>query len=334
MEISEKRFEYLDCLRTFATVLVIIIHCIYEYLWDFSNKGDLLWNFLVFINELLRVGVPIFFMISGYLLLQNDITDIKGFYKKRFLKIAIPFLVYDVFYFIFNSVIYKTDFSPVRFLRELCDKGSAYHLWFVYSILFIYLLMPFLRMIVSKCNKKTLFLFLLLATFQSTIRPFLNISLDGFLHFYITDDGLMGYIGYVLLGYLMGNFEFSKKEQRLIYALGIISFIVFPIWNIKSTQTMGDFFFNGGYTINHYIEASAVFLFFKNNVNKKSKFVSNLSKISFSAYLIHIAILTIIQNMEFALPVEISLFINVILVTLLSFLWGFAENRIISLRKR
>ncbi len=326
MKENEKRFEYLDYIRVFATVMVIIIHCIYEYLGDFSNKGSILWTSLVFVNELLRTGVPLFFMMSGYLLLQKDITDIKAFYKKRFVKIAIPFLVYDIFYFILNSIIYKTDFSVMRFLRELADRGSAYHLWFVYSILFIYLLMPFLRMIVSKCTVKTLFLFLVLCGFQTTVRPILNIIFNGKLHFYLTDDGIMGYVGYVILGYLMGNFNFSKKTEKIIYLLGIVSFILFPIWNIYTTETTGDLFFNGGYTLNHYIEAAAVFLFFKNHIHKSNKFISELSAVSFSAYLIHVAILNIVQLLDFGTDVGNTMLIWSVSVVFLSFLWGFAEK--------
>ena len=323
---QKRKFEYLDAMRVFATIMVIIIHCIYEYMWDFSNKGTALWTSLVFVNELLRTGVPLFFMMSGYLLLQKDITDIKGFYKKRFLKIAVPFIFYDIFYYILNCIIYNSEISFLQFLKELCDKGSAYHLWFVYSILFIYLLMPFLRMIVSKCSAKMLTLFLALSVFQTTIRPFFNILFDGKFRFYLTDDGLMGYLGYVILGYLMGSFDFSKTTQRIIYALALISFVVFPFWNIQTIDTTGDFFFNGGYTINHYIEAAAVFLFFKNHIHKSGKFISKLSAVSFSAYLIHVAVLQVTQLFDFGTSVGIKMVIWSVIVIVVSFMWGFVEN--------
>ena len=325
---NRQRVEYLDFLRVFATVMVFIIHCTYEYMWDFSNKGEALWVFLVYLTELLRTGVPIFFMISGYLLLQKDITDIKGFYKKRFLKIAVPFIIYDIFYYILNCMIYGSEITISRFFAELADKGSAYHLWFVYSILFIYLLMPFLRMMVSKCSQKALWLLLFLVCFQSTIRPFLNISLNGALHFYLTDDGFMGYIGYVILGYIMGTSKFSKKTVWLIYSLGLVSFALFPIWNINTISSTGDFFFNGGYTINHYIEAAAVFLFFRTYFNKESRFVSKLSAVSFSAYLIHVAVLQMIQLFELNFSDGITMLIWTVAVALISFLWGFLEKAV------
>ncbi len=323
---TEERLDFLDFIRVFATFMVLILHCICDYFNNVANSSSALWTVLGFVNELCRTGVPLFFMISGYLLLRKDITDIKSFYKKRFLKIAIPFVVYDIFYFIFNCLIYKTPISVLTFFRELFNNGSSYHFWFVYSILFIYLLMPFLRMIVSKCNLKLMLLFLALSVFQTTIRPFINTLCSESFYVFLTDDGIMGYIGYVIWGYILGSYRFSKKTNAVILALGLISFIAFPLISMQNARLKGALMFNGGYFINHYIEGAALFLFFRGVAKKGNRFVSALSAVSFTAYLIHVAVIEVVKKLETGLSPSLDMLFMATVTIVLSFLWGFIES--------
>lgn len=331
---SERNYKYIDCIRVFSIFMVILLHCICDYYADTANIGKSLWYVMGYLNELARVGVPLFFMISGYLLLDRDITDIKAFYKKRILKIGIPFIVYDIFYYVYMSITAGKDISVSGFFAELINCGSAYHLWFVYSILFIYLLMPFLQIIVKNCDIKKLMFLFVLAIFQTSIRPLVNTIADGRFYLFLADDGITGYMGYVLLGYILGTCEFKKNTKNIIYALSIASFIAIPIITMNSAANTGNFLFMSGYALNHYIEAAGIFIWCKDHIHSERKFISKLSALSFSVYLIHVFFLEILKPISLDLTPSQLMLLWFVAVSVLSFVWSFAGQWLISKIKR
>lgn len=336
--LSVNRFYYLDYIRVFAIITVIGLHCICDYYVDPANYDKQLWYVLSYGNEFFRMGVPLFFMISGFLLLKNPIPDAKSFYKRRLSKILIPFIFYDIFYFLFFTRLYGYQFSLSRFFKELIGIGSAYHLWFIFSIAFIYLMIPFLKIIVDKCSEKMLFFAFILITFQSTIKPFINLFLqteplnNSFLH--LTEDGMIGYVGYVLLGYILGKTDFSKKATAFICVAGAGFFLITPIISTYCVTHGGEFIMHGGYSLNHYVESAAVFLVFKALCNKPCKLIFALSSVSFGAYFIHVFVLEIAKLTIHGVTPSVLMGLMFIIAVPLSFLWGFAEKGITNLFKK
>ncbi len=323
---AEKNYSYIDFIRVFSIIMVITLHCICDYYANTANAGRALWYTLGYVNELARVGVPLFFMISGFLLLSRDITNVWEFYKKRILKVGIPFIIYDILYYVYMSAASGKTITVQRFFAELLNSGSAYHLWFVYSIIFIYLLMPFLQMIVKSCSRKMLMLFFVLTIFQTGIRPFINTAFGGSVYIFLTDDGFVGYIGYVILGYILGTYDFGKGARRAIMALSALFFILTPIISMSSAARTGEFLFIGGYSINHYIEAAGVFIWCKTHFRKSNRLVSYLSGASFGAYLIHVLVLEIIKPVSLPLPPSVVMLIWLAVTLVLSFAWGGIEK--------
>ncbi|MBQ6998363.1 MAG: acyltransferase family protein [Clostridia bacterium] len=323
---SDKNYKYIDFIRVFSIFMVILLHCICDYYADVANAGRNLWYVIGYANELARVAVPLFFMISGFLLLSKDITDIKAFYKKRILKIGIPFIAYDIFYYIYMTVQAGRDISVSGFFTELINCGSAYHLWFVYSILFIYLLMPFLQIIVKNCDAKKLIFLFLIAIFQTSIRPLINTFADGRFYLFLADDGITGYIGYVLLGYILGKYDLKKNTKRIIYALSIATFIITPLISMNRVLNTGDYLFLSGYSSNHYIEAAGIFIWCRDHLHKESKIITKLSHHSFSAYLIHVFFLEILKPIPLNLAPSSVMLLWFASVSVLSFAWSGAEN--------
>jgi len=302
---NNKRELYPDILRIIASILVITLHGINTYFTTPANYGADLWWITVFINEITRVGVPLFFMLSGYLLLSDPKTeDVFLFYKKRFSKLIIPFLAASILYYVYYRLLLGEPVFSFLFIKQFFNKGTAHHLWYFYSIFLMYLLFPFIKMILKSCEGKrhqvllTLML-LFLFTFQVTIKPFINAIVGDSLYFYLSDDGITGYFGYALLGYILGHYRIKKPLGTVIILLGIASFVSFSVLNGNNILIERKFIWNGGYTINHYLEAAAVFvcakaLFSQDFAQKHprlTKISAYLSSLTFSVYLIHIIVL-------------------------------------------
>lgn len=325
------RYSYIDLLRVFSILLVIVLHGIGGYYFDVTNVGRPLWYCVGYANELCRTGVPLFFMMSGFLLLRKPIENIAAFYKHRFLKIVVPFLLYDLFYYLFLP---SGERSIRGFVTELCVTGSAYHLWFIYSILALYLFAPFISRLLASLNEKAVFGFFLLTIAQTTVKPLLNTILGDRLYLYFTDDGFVGYLGYMILGYMIGKFELSKKLRGAIYALGALSFAVVPLISARSIANGEAVRFNGGYTVNHYIEAAALFLLAKQRFTIDSKIVVRLSALSMDTYFIHVFLLEKLRFLGEGCTPFFKMLIWIGGTVVLSFLYAYLKEWVVELLAR
>lgn len=90
---EKKRLVQLDILRCMATYLVVLLHVISPYLNSSAHYGQSLWTVCNLLSFLCQAGVPLFFMLSGCLLLEDEGTlNCTEFYKKRLRRLLTPFL--------------------------------------------------------------------------------------------------------------------------------------------------------------------------------------------------------------------------------------------------
>jgi surface polysaccharide O-acyltransferase-like enzyme len=100
------------------------------------------------------MGVPLFFAISGYLLLSDSRTlDIKSFYKGAYRGYLCPLFIWDILYFTAKCIITGQELRVGLFFTELLLQGSQYHLWFVYKLAGLYLLAPFLKRMLTTARQ-------------------------------------------------------------------------------------------------------------------------------------------------------------------------------------
>ena len=69
---AKKQIPYLHYLRAVAILMVVALHSITPYISDAAIYGKKSWYVYLFINAVTRGGVPMFLMISGYLMLNDD----------------------------------------------------------------------------------------------------------------------------------------------------------------------------------------------------------------------------------------------------------------------
>ena len=99
----------LDVIRTISILFVVANHAI-EFLFPFYNKTNgvelfcemtltnQVFQFVVFTMG--RLGVPLFFMLTGYLLVTRDYNTkdkILKFYKKNFLGLVLVWYIWILF---------------------------------------------------------------------------------------------------------------------------------------------------------------------------------------------------------------------------------------------
>jgi surface polysaccharide O-acyltransferase-like enzyme len=140
----------IDALRVVAILAVVLIHTSTRTL-EASYYNLIAFPVSIFLNQISRFAVPLFFMISGFVLeLNYDFNA--GFWpylKKRFSRIFIPYLFWSAVYYFF---VYKIH--HVNFIQALLTGNSSYQLYFIPSLLIFYLIFPLLHKIYKTISNR------------------------------------------------------------------------------------------------------------------------------------------------------------------------------------
>ena len=121
----KERKTWIDATKSIAIVLVILIHSLQEEysfyppdLNTLSTKHEL---FALLLFTIGRVGVPLFLMCTGFLLLGSDYNDksTKQFWKRNVLGLVITCETWIVLYNIFLVIHGDGEFSILTFLKTI-----------------------------------------------------------------------------------------------------------------------------------------------------------------------------------------------------------------------
>jgi len=297
---SEYKY-YLQYLRVLASIFVIVIHVTARFFK--IDYNSLTWKFSAVLNCLSRTAVPIFFFITGILLLDES----KNYTIKKIIKKAAKFFVITTIW----VLIYKIS-DYYLYSAEINLIGYKYHLWFMFSYLMVIFLVPVLRLVCKKENKKIieylLLIFVIGYIFINLLSLVRQINSNhilvrvarqgyGFLESY-KFNMIANPIILLITGWYIGNFDMSKYK-RLAFGVLAINFLMVFVIVFLCVKAGSDYmfeFFSSYYNIFTYFSTIALFIVFKNlkTMNKKRRVVSFAARNSFSIYLSHILVIDIL----------------------------------------
>ena len=93
MKTKKERIFYFDVLRAFAIIGVIICH-VDHFFGPLTTPAQIITQMTF--HDIGNIGVPIFLMISGALLLNREYPSLEKFLKKRFARIIYPFIFWII----------------------------------------------------------------------------------------------------------------------------------------------------------------------------------------------------------------------------------------------
>lgn len=347
----KNRIFYVDLLRVVAIFFVILLHVAainWSYIagldWYNVPLDSWLWKVSNFYSSIGRFCVPVFFMISGMFFLDpNYNLSLEKLFKKNILRIVTAYIFWSALYAVTVSwlVFSHTGQFTVTFLLERFFLGN-YHLWFLYAIIGLYLIVPFLRLITV--HNKLLKYFLLLSLIFAIIIPTLQLFAPFTKTKEITDDislyFVMGYVFYFMLGYYLANI--NTAPYKFIYIiLGIIGALSTTILTYVSSVQAN---YPDGRFLNYLVFSNvllsvAVFLFFKDFIGKLSfkekniKVILLFSNFAFGMYLCHDFFVKIFTGMVAMFDPVLSIPLVTIVVFLCSFIVVAVLNKIPVLNK-
>lgn len=151
---EEKRRYHIDILRLLACFAVIINHFDPGFLaFNTQPEGSLSYWCLLFLSVFCKFAVPLFFMISGALLLRKT-ESIKQIITKRTSKVLLSLITTSVFYYFFEKYVIARDDYAVSIVYT---NEAEYHLWYLYAYIAFLCSLPFLRSIAKEINSEKIF---------------------------------------------------------------------------------------------------------------------------------------------------------------------------------
>lgn len=312
---ENKRIAYMDIIRTFAILCVVLCHSVeYAYIdTDYNYLSIISQIFRIIVFTIGRLGVPIFLFLSGALILNKEINtneDVIKFYKKNLLSLLISIEIWNFIYNIFLNIVYK-KFPIDILIKDILFflKVDMINMWYMPMILGIYIALPFLAKILKIFNIKVIKIPILITLTFSILLPSLNIILNILGIDNYNSILYLNFLGgcyglYVILGYYLNN-GILKKYNNFILSLGVLLmfFLTCLIQLISYTQ-YSNFRFNVWYDfITLFVCSVCIFeLFRRINIKLENIFIKitrYISKRSLAIFFLHIIYL---QSLSIYIP--------------------------------
>jgi surface polysaccharide O-acyltransferase-like enzyme len=284
--IKKVRDSKFELLRIFAMLIIILHHyCVHGGVFNNLTIDNITFNsILTKIMSFGKYANHIFILLTGYFMVKS-----KANYKK-----VISLILEMFFYSITISIIFYglniVDFSYKAFIKSLIPL--LWGNWFLVYYVILYLLIPFINMIIAKIEKKQLRNIIIILTFLFIVVPTFTKNAWGFSAHDI-----------FILDYLIGAFirlysEEQENNKKLNFKILVVIILV-AVMSIITMSFVGkilgknkllqncDYFINSNYSIISFGLAIYTFLLFKGMKIKNNKFINFIASSVLGIYLIH-----------------------------------------------
>ncbi len=234
LALSRERNYNIELLRVISCILVVCIHVSNVYSRGYGEVSGGTYLFSLLTNCFSRVAVPVFFMISGYLLLDENVSLRKSIH--RVIHTIIVLVFWSVLYYFWNIAYWDDRYDFTAMFEDPVKK----HLWFLYAILGMYIALPFFQLLFKKTSRRLMEYFCLLWGFFLTLYYVLALA-DMEFTYTVPMVGNSSYLGYFVMGYIMRNFSKDYKlGTKTCFGIVLIVGLINVALTCYGTVTTGD----------------------------------------------------------------------------------------------
>lgn len=290
---EKKHIHYFDWLRVIAAICVVYMHAASGPLRGELNGG---WHAMNLLTSFGFTAVPLFFMMSGCLLMSGTRTlSIDLLLKKRLPKLVIPLAAWTVIALLWKAHTAQSFDGFFGGLVDSLNTPAWVHFWYMYTLIALYVISPILCGGLRALDRKGhifVFVLALLPTAKAILQIILPTSLDPFVNVDIVNKLTMfgGHLSAFILGYYLGTSEKRIPNAVLIVAsvalLGIITYGTYHLTVANGSYTQTFQSQSAGFEI---LLAACIFLLFKQNVKRESRVLKHVPivPLSLAIYLMH-----------------------------------------------
>lgn len=313
---TNKRIEWIDLARATAILLVVLCHAcesFYSFELEHFSTYPLYTKFSAMcMHTLGRWGVPLFLMISGYLMLDRhyDSDRCAHFWRHNWLRLvactAIWIVINDVFRYLAENVRISIPYLIEKelYMVNISDMG---HMWYMPMIVGLYLMLPFIANGLRSIDIRYLRMPMIVYMIVSFVYPAMGVVAKSFNLGTYGQQLAAGFSGgvyglYMILGYMIKKNELKKIPGIFLGALVLAS--------LMGGIGLQLFAYAHGYQYDiWYNDLSLVLcaiclfeLFSRIRRVAWHDFIRFLARYSFAVYLIHNLVCRLIHGSLAALP--------------------------------
>lgn len=318
------RIVFVDYVRMVACFMVMLVHASENFYG--ADASGLAGNVSMLANEanrfwvafydggVARTAVPLFMIVSAFLLVPVKSGLTMGqFYKKRFMRILPPFFTFMLLYtflpLAWGGMTWEQSLNDLK-MFFFNFPSMAGHLWFMYPLISLYLIIPVVSPWLEKASAKDERIFLglfALSTFIPWIHLFVSPEIWGecFWNRFSALWYCSGYLGYLVLAhYIRFHLNWSRKKKLTVGAISFAAGAFFTAWSFWLKGEPGVLIetplLEWGWefcTPNVLLATFGLFLMFTCIEQKQAPaIVTETSKLSFGMYLVHMFFLAPIAS--------------------------------------
>ncbi|MCL5877129.1 MAG: acyltransferase family protein [Candidatus Bathyarchaeota archaeon] len=324
-----------DLIRTVAIVLVILLHASIEPNpnVDFmSPQGVELWWVSNVYDSIGRMCIPLFVILTGALLLQPSKVDepLGVFFKKRWRRIGIPVIFWNIVFFVWVFTVKGQSLSAVSVVQGVL-AGPYVHFWYLYLLVGLYLITPLLRVLVAYADWKIIRYFLVVWFLGTGIIPLLS------LYSGISPQAVWFRDSVFLLTGLIGYYIFGAYATRLRIRARVLwtGLILSTLWTILGTYfligTLGEaysHFFLDASSFSVILASVSLFLILaaipsqkiQNRLPRGSRVLKAISENTLPIYIFHVIVLEALQQGYLGFKVSVTTLNPIIAIPLVTIL--------------
>jgi surface polysaccharide O-acyltransferase-like enzyme len=330
-----------DVIRTVAIIGVILLHASNDLTVQQMNQFEIIrWCTVDVYQSVGRLGVPLFLLLSGALLLQPSKVDepLRVFFKKRWARIGLPFIFWGAAFFAWDFLVEHQAFTSSAIIQGVLT-GPYYHFWYLYLLVGLYLLTPILRVVMIRASANLIKYLLIVWLVGASLLPVASLLTTYHLESNVFE--FTGYAGYFILGAYLLTVRLRRSTLLIFMSLGI-ALTAIGTYAIAATIGGTTMYFFQDY-LSPTLILAAVMLFLLLNtiqvpssqtmVNEKEtkpaksshpklgKLLSVISQNTLPIFLFHVMILESLQNGYFGFAINgntINSIIGVPLMTVIT----------------
>ncbi len=256
----KRELVHIEILRVIAIWFVVFNHTWTSGYMLYSAVGRSYRYYypLVFLSVLCKIAVPVFFMISGALLLGRE-ESYRELYAKRIVRMLVILVLFSFVEYCYKLTMgagnvgaalhaVAAGFCPIDFFRGIYAEEQAAAYWYLYAYLAFLVMLPLLRKMACMMREAD---YGYLAVWQFVIvgaLPILEYLLwDGeyvlqkdFDIVFVTTAGVF----YPLMGYALEHVidkqRYTGKNVLLLTAAGVMAIVICGVLTTDRMQATGD----------------------------------------------------------------------------------------------
>ena len=268
-------------MRIIACVAIVGLHTLYA-----SNvyfKGTITSTEITVtstVEHMLMWAVPVFLMVTGALQLNPrkslSVSKLIGYIKR----VALALVVFTLIFHLLDYAYGDKPTMIVGWLQELFMGRSWAHMWYLYILIGIYLMLPFYKIITEHASDRLLnYLVILMVVFVSLLPIFPAFGIE--CGFYIPTTVI--YPIYLFLGYILHKNRLSIEVGIGLFIASSALIISISLFTSQETSEL----FSGYDSIIVIAQSIGAFTIMQYMERPVGKLLSSIDECTFGIYLIH-----------------------------------------------